>query len=208
MKDNIKKQLIQLVVVISSGICAYFFPIASKFLNIQSDKILIGFDIAIFNTCISILLAVIQDFFMKKMMNVTVSVKSGSQESNKLYISNDDVDEEKTIDVVVNIDVSGKKRFCKKNIMIKCPTSYILQLEKRKNVSFIKEITTSEEYEIDLNEMLSKSPEFDISFSREIHFSLLLEEHNRGNKDELRFEREKNWGLISINSNGLKLIQK
>ena len=42
MKDNIKKQLIQLVVVISSGICAYFFPIASKFLNIQSDKYITG----------------------------------------------------------------------------------------------------------------------------------------------------------------------
>lgn len=75
---------------------------------------------------------------MKKKMNVTVSVKSGSQESNKLYISNDDVDEEKTIDVVVNIDVSGKKRFCKKNIMIKCPTSYILQLEKKEKCFFYK----------------------------------------------------------------------
>lgn len=208
MKDSIKKQLIQLTIVILSGIGAYCFPIASKFLNIQSDRILIGFDIAIFNTIISILTSIIQNFFMKKMMNVTVSVKSSSQESNKLYISNNDVDEEKMIDVVVNIDVDGQKRSCKKNIIIKCPNSYILQLEKRKNVTFIKEVITSEEYEIDLNEMLSKSPEFDIDISREVHFSLLLEEHNKGNKDELKFEKEKKWGLISINSNGLKLIQK
>lgn len=208
MWDNIKKQLKQLFVVIFSGLCAYFLPLATIFFNIKSDKILTGFDIAFFSTITNILLSLLQDCFGKKMMHVAVSVKSESQDSNELYITNCDVDETKVFDVVVNIDVNGKKRSCKKNIIIKCPSSYVLQLEKKKNVTFVTEVKTSEEYEIDLNEMLSKSPDFDISISREVHFSLLLEEHSKGNADELRFEREKKWGLININSSGLKLIQK
>lgn len=56
--------------------------------------------------------------------------------------------------------------------------------------------------------MLMNSPEQNLSFSREVHFSLLLEEHNQGNKDVIKFEKERSFGFITIDSVGLELIQK
>ncbi|MFI3728897.1 hypothetical protein [Vagococcus fluvialis] len=207
---EIRSQFIKFVIVIASGVCAYFCPIASKYVlfNIQSEKILAGFDIAFFNTIFSILLALTKHALSKNRMKVRVVIKSSDQESGRLYLNNSMVDEEKMIDVAVNVDVSGKKRLCKKKLIIKCPDSYILQLEKRKNSSFIKEVITSERYELDLDEMLMNSPEQNLSFSREVHFSLLLEEHNQGNKDVIKFEKERSFGFITIDSVGLELIQK
>lgn len=209
-KIEIRSQFIKFVIVIASGVCAYFCPIASKYVlfNIQSEKILAGFDIAFFNTIFSILLALSMHALSKNRMKVRVVIKSSDQESGRLYLNNSMVDEEQMIDVAVNVDVSGKKRLCKKKLIIKCPDSYILQLEKRKNSSFIKEVITSELYELDLDEMLMNSPEQDLSFSREVHFSLLLEEHNQGNKDVIKFEKERSFGFVTIDSVGLELIQK
>lgn len=209
-KIEIKSQFIKFIIVIASGVCAYFCPIASKYVlfNIQSEKILAGFDIAFFNTVISIIVAIVKHILSKRRMKVRITIKSSDQESGKLYLNNTVVEEEKMIDVAMNIDVSGKKRLCKKKLIVKCPDTYILQLEKRKNSSFIKEVITSEQYELDLDKMLMNSPEQNLSFSREVHFSLLLEEHNQGNKDVIKFEKERSFGFITIDSVGLELIQK
>lgn len=210
MWSEIRGQILKLLIIIASGILAYCIPIASylNLFNIQSEKILTGFDIAIFNTLLSILVALIKHLLDKNRMNVRISIKSTSQESDTLYLNDEVVDNQEMIDVAVNIDVSGKKRLCKKKLIIKCPDSYVLQLEKRKKSSFIKELKTSEQYELDLDKMLMNSPEKKLSFSREVHFSLLLEDHNKGDIDEIKFEKERTFGFITIESSGLELIQR
>lgn len=116
-KNEIRSQFTKLLIVIVSGVCAYFFPITSKYIlfNIQSEKILAGFDIAIFNTVISVIVAIIRHEFSKRRMKVRITIKSSDQESGKLYLNNTVVEEEKMIDVAMNIDVSGKKDHAKKS---------------------------------------------------------------------------------------------
>lgn len=204
MKSDIKKQIEQLVIVIISGVLAYFFPLATKFINIKSDTILAGFDIAIFNTLLNVLWLGVQYQLQKKMMKIEMSIKSIEQESSELHLTNESVGE--TIDIVASIIVKGKKRSCKKKLLLKCPDSYILQINKK--YPYITEKKTSEIYEIDLNKMLEKSPEIDLDVTRQVYFSLSLEDYNKGDIDSLKFEKEKNWGWLNIESKKIKLAQK
>ncbi|MBO0457537.1 hypothetical protein JZO77_12430 [Enterococcus hulanensis] len=202
MKNDIKEQIEQLLIVIVSGILAYFFPLATKFLNINSETILAGFDIAFFSTLLNIIWLKIQTQLHKKMMKIEISIKSSEQESNKVYFSN----ETTVVDITVFIEVTGRKLKCKNNLILKCPESYVLQINR--NVSYIEEIETSEIYEIDINKMMEKSSDFDIHLNRKIPFSISLEDHNKGDEDDLKFEKEQVWGRVSIESKKIELIQK
>lgn len=206
MKTELKKNVIKLIGVLIAGILAYFFPLATMFIKIDSEKILTGFDIAIFNTIVSIIFSGIQYLWVHLKMHVNLYIKAEEQESSELYLYKKDADNQEQYDVVLNIVVTGKRRQNKKTLRVRCPELYVLQLSK--HYSFIKEIKTSEEYEIDLENMLGRSTENNISISREVRFTLVLEEHNKGNTDNLIVEKKYWPGFIDVHSKGLKLIQK
>lgn len=208
MKNEIFKQIKQLIIVIISGVCSYFIPIAHFFVNIPETKILTGFDIAIFSFIGNILFSAIDYFYKKNKLMIRISIEAIEQESDKLILYEKDID--KQWEVKANIKIEGKKRKCPL-ISLKVPDCYLLQVQNNKSSSFVKEISTSEEYEIDLNEILQKSPKDGISITREIKFILLLEEHNKGNNDYLICEKESGWkylGLTNIESKRLQLLQK
>ncbi|EOS7828499.1 hypothetical protein EWX99_RS10040, partial [Enterococcus hirae] len=126
----------------------------------------------------------------------------------KLILYDKDID--KQLEIKANIKIEGKKRKCPL-ISLKAPDCYLLQVQNNKSSSFVKEISTSEEYEIDINKILQKSPKEGISITREIKFILLLEEHNKGNNDYLVCEKESGWkclGMTNIDSKRLQLLQK
>lgn len=208
MKNEIFKQLKQLSIVIISGICSYFIPVAHCFINIPNPKILTGFDIAIFSFIGNILFSAIEYWYKKNKLIIRISIEAIEQESDKLILYDKDTD--KHLEIKANIRIEGKKRRCPL-ITIKVPDCYLLQVQNNKSSSFVKEISASEEYEIDLNQILQKSPKEGISITREIKFILLLEEHNKGNKDFLVCERESGWkclGMTNIDSKRLQLLQK
>jgi len=206
MRNEISKQVKQLIIILGAGICAFFFPIATLFLNITSDKILIGFDIAIYNALIGIVLAILSHWFKKKRLIIKVSVKSATQEASRLILNQED--EGRIIDIIVYISVTGTKRHYKKPLYFICPESYVLQRINKKESSYLQEVENSTKYKIDINKMLLKCPNSDIAIVREIKFSLSLEEYNNGNIDYLKVENEKMFGVVRIESKGLELLQK
>ena len=197
MKNEIFKQIKQLIIVIISGVCSYFIPIAHFFVNIPDTKILTGFDIAIFSFIGNILFSAIDYFYKKNKLMIRISIEAIEQESDKLILYEKDID--KQWEVKANIKIEGKKRKCPL-ISLKVPDCYLLQVQNNKSSSFVKEIS-----------ILQKSPKEGISITREIKFILLLEEHNKGNNDYLVCEKESGWkylGLTNIESKRLQLLQK
>ncbi|EOS8017563.1 hypothetical protein DW630_RS03025, partial [Enterococcus hirae] len=155
MKNEIFKQIKQLIIVIISGVCSYFIPIAHFFVNIPDTKILTGFDIAIFSFIGNSLFSAIDYFYKKNKLMIRISIEAIEQESDKLILYDKDID--KQLEIKANIKIEGKKRKCPL-ISLKVPDCYLLQVQNNKSSSFVKEISTSEEYEIDINKILQKSP--------------------------------------------------
>lgn len=208
MKSDIRKIILQLLIILVSGTLASLLPLSYRIIVIDSDKILTSFDIAIYSATINIIVIFIEYFINKFKMQVKLYIKSVDQDSNELLLYDSDVENERQYDIVLGIRVTGRKRKNKKPLLIRCPESYICQISKNKSYHFVKETKTSEEYEIDLDTMLERSPDRNLSVSRDIHFSLLLEDHNKNYEDDLVIKENYWWNLVSIKSEGLKLIQK
>lgn len=111
MKSEIKKYLVQLTVVILSGILSYYFPLAINYTKIKSDKILNGFDIATFSTILNITVSYIRYIYYKFIMKVNVDIISVAQESSELYYSENDVKEIVSYDIILKIHVTGRKKY-------------------------------------------------------------------------------------------------
>lgn len=208
-KSEVKKTLFQLVVLILSGLFAFWLPIATHCFKIGSEKVLTTIDFGIFNAIFTLLGIFFRWIYTKFLMIVSIHLEAADQETKKLYLSDSDVEKQKQHDVVLHIKITGKKKKFKKLLRVRCPESYLFQLSKS-SYSFVKEIKNSEEYEIDLEKLLSRNSGKEVNLSRDVHFSLLLEEHNAGSKDEIKVENKTNYwfGFISFQSDGLKLIQK
>lgn len=206
MKNKFVKQIVQVVIVILSGICAYKIPIATKYFNINSEKILTGFDIAIFNTILNIIWETIYEFYRNRRMIVEIRFEFENQNSNSLVLYEND--ENKAFGIKMIINISGKKRRYGKKLTLVCPDSFLLQIQKKNNSVFIKEVEASEKYELDINKLVEKSSIDSIQLSREIRFTLSMEEHNKGNIDTIGLIKSNDFGIVSIKSEKMKIIQK
>ncbi|HFI0351741.1 TPA: hypothetical protein ACGOZT_001390 [Streptococcus suis] len=202
---NIKNSLMNLILVITSGFLAYKIPLSAHILKINSDKILNGFDIAIYTTFFSIIMEALRYFFDKKQMKVTISIIERQQDTSRLVLRPES--ELENVELLLKISVSGVNRKGKSKLVMKLPNYFTLQVSRGAS-NFIS--TGDDAIELDLSKMTEPLSKKNLSIKREVEFNLSLDIHNVGNLDSIKFDFDNfiRNPLISLDSRGLTIEQK
>lgn len=204
MVNEALKQGKILFVLVCSCVCAYKFPLATIFFNIDDLKVLASLDIGFYNFVFSMIYALILFIINKQVLHIDFNISYPKQESDKIIFSKEDLNQNK--DIELKIIAAGKVRKTHKTITLVCPESYIIQLHENSNRNFVSLSENCSNYEININEMVSRYRK-DVSIAKTVKFSLALEEYNKGDKDFLIIENSIFLGLVRIKKNKLELKQ-
>ena len=202
MNKKIKTMLLNLILMILSGFLAIKFPISIYIFKISSEKILNGFDIAIYTTFFSIFIEIIKYLMNKQRMNVKLTLIARQQENQKLIVRPDMVTS--NIEVLIKINITGSTRKNYSKLVTKFPDYFTLQLS-RGHSNFINIVENR--IEIDLLKLTTTVQSKNVSFEREVEFNISLDSHNVGNSDYImfNFDRFIRNPLINFDSTGLKI---